>query len=81
MRYHINQGNRRLYAAAFYADICIECTTTIEEGDPLGYIREPNENTLQQYGPLCNDCLDTHGRHTLIEIETRDHVNLRITKR
>lgn len=64
MRIHIKQGDKKLYNHAFFPDQCVECTITIEEGDPIGWLTESDG----RYGPLCFDCTQTLATPTEIKV-------------
>lgn len=64
MRFHIKPGDIVKYNAAFYDDQCVECSVEIEEGDPIGFLKVPNDSGRD--GPFCIDCLEEVGTHSVI---------------
>jgi len=69
MRISITPGNVIRYKAAFHPDVCIECLTEIEQGDAIGYLKDPPE--ASRYGPLCDDCLTEVGTPTYIDVQKK----------
>ena len=73
-RVHIIPGNIKRFNASFHDDICIACNTTIEEGDPIGFLVEDEsraKSKAAQFGPLCDKCLEEDGTHAYIRVGDR----------
>jgi hypothetical protein len=70
-RIRIQPGNIKRFNASFHDDVCIQCDTIIEEGDPIGFLVEDQsraKSKAAQFGPLCDHCIEEHGEHAIIQV-------------